>query len=81
MAKDRFKTRASYDTNFKYGGLEYTPSTKRTVTSKQVSIMKQLYYSSKLNNWEKNFVKNCMKLDSLSDKQKTLLNKLYLNGN
>ncbi len=80
MAKDRFKTRASYDTNFKYSGLEYNPTKTKVITGTQVDTMRQMYQSDKLNSWEKKFVKNCMKYDSLSQKQKDLLNKLYKNA-
>jgi len=80
MAKDRFKTRASYDSSFKYSGLEYNRSQTKVITGAQVEAMKQMYQSDRLNSWEKNFVSNCMKYDSLSQKQKNLLNKLYKNA-
>lgn len=80
MAKDRFNTRASYDNTFKYSGLEYNRSQTKVITGTQVDAMRRMYQSDKLNSWEKNFVKNCMKYDSLSQKQKDLLNKLYINA-
>jgi len=80
MAKDRFNTRASYDSGFKYSGLEYNRSETKVITGTQVDTMRQMYQSDKLNSWEKDFVRNCMKYDSLSQKQKNLLNKLYKNA-
>ena len=77
MAKDRFKTRASYDSTFKYGQYEYNKPSKREVTSEQVAVMKEIYLSDRINNWEKGFIKDCLTYRSLSPKQKSIINGIY----
>lgn len=79
MAKDRFKTRASYDTTFKYG--EYiTPihSTKRTITEKQIKILGELYKKPNISDWDKDFIKSVLKFNTLSKKQRDILNTIYI---
>jgi len=78
MAKDRFKTRSSYDSEFKYGLQEQSYKSKRTTTGTQTDLMKSMIKSDKLNVWEKGFVKNCLRYNNLTDKQKLHLNKIYL---
>ena len=76
--KDRFKNRYSYDTKLKYGEYEPSQKSERLITSTQTEIMKKMYQSDKLNVWEKGFVKNCLRFNTLSEKQKLTLNKLFL---
>jgi len=78
MAKDRFKTRASWDKEFKYGITPYSFKDRRTVTSQQTNFMRDLYYSDKLNSWEKNFVKSLLGFKHLTKKQKETLKKIYI---
>jgi hypothetical protein len=78
MSKDRFKTRASYDTNFKYGVQEIKgEGKKRNINEKQVEFLKKLYKSKLLSSWEKNFIKSILTFDNLSDKQITIIKKIY----
>ena len=73
MAKNRFNTRASWDTNFRYSGQLGPSSPSSNIrtprVSKIVNIAKKDYFH-KMNDWEKGFISN---LDStnftLSDKQ------------
>ena len=59
MAKDRFITRASWDTDFKYGIVEVKGvGKKRNVTEEQVRLMKDLYSISTLTTWERDFIKS-----------------------
>tara|TARA_R110002153_G_scaffold264543_1_gene426501 strand:+ start:1382 stop:1645 length:264 start_codon:yes stop_codon:yes gene_type:complete len=79
MGKDRFNTRASYDSTFKYGEyLAPMTSTKRQVSSKQIEIIKEMRKSKKLNNWEKQFLKDVSLLPSFSTKVKDKLNLIYV---
>jgi len=78
MAKDRFKTRGSYDNEFKYGLQEQSYKSKRTTTGTQTDLMKSMLKSDRLSVWEKGFIKNCLRYNTLSDKQKLHLNKIYL---
>jgi len=77
MAKDRFKTRRSWDSKFKYGSLYEKPLPKRTITEQQTNIMNDMLQSGKLSEWEFDFVRNCKKFYTLSQKQKDILNKIY----
>lgn len=76
--KDRFKNRYSYDNKLKYG--EYIPSVKseRKLSYTQTELLKQMYKSERLNVWEKGFIKNCLMFDTLSEKQRLILNSLFL---
>ena len=79
MAKDRFKTRASYDTDFKYGIEEIKgEGKKRTVTEKQVQFLKSLYKIQTLNNWEKDFIKSILRFDVLTPKQIEIIKKIHI---
>jgi len=77
MPKDRFKTRASYDAEFKFGVTEFNYKSNITLTEKQVSIMKQMYRSDVITDWERAFLKSVSSRRHLSDKQKKTLNKIY----
>ena len=77
MPKDRFKTRASYDAEFKFGVTEFNYKSNITVTEKQISIMKQMYRSDVITDWERAFLKSVSLRRHLSDKQKKTLNKIY----
>lgn len=77
MAKDRFNTRNSYDPKFKFNEYVKPVKTERMVSSKQIEIMKQMYISPRLSVWEKGFIKNCLRYNTLSDKQKFTLNSLF----
>ena len=79
MPKDRYKTRASWDTTFKYG--EYSPPlhfTKRTITFKQIELIKKMIKCNNINLWEKNFLIGVSKKANLSPKEKNKLNLIYL---
>lgn len=78
MAKDRFKTRSSYDSRFKYGVQLKSNKSERKITYTQTELLKKMYQSEKLNVWEKGFIKNCLRYDTLSEKQKLVLNNLFL---
>ena len=75
--KDRFNNRYSYDNKLKYG--EYEPSIKsqRTINHSQTELLKKMYKSERLNKWEKGFIKNCLKYDTFSDKQRLVLNDIF----
>jgi len=77
MAKNRFNTRESYDPTYKFNTYIKPVSKERNVSSKQVTLMKEMYRRETLNNWEKQFIKSCLKLDILSERQKQILNKIY----
>ncbi len=62
MAKNRFNTRASWDDSFKHSGqlMPKSPATKKAHLSPTQlnSLAKlQLEYSSKMNDWERGFIK------------------------
>ena len=76
MPRDRFKTRASYDNTYKFGVYEKPVSKERNITSEQVTLMKRMYKGETVSNWEKQFISTCVKRNTLSDKQKQLLNKI-----
>ena len=79
MPKDRFKTRASYDTTFKYGITEVKGVGKnRTVTEAQIKLMKDLYNLNNLTQWERDFIKSLMRFDNLSQKQLHTLKNIYI---
>ena len=78
MPKDRFKRRIDYDKEFKYGIQEDSVKTDRSVTYKQVELIKRMYKSEKLNQWEKQFLKSCLKQHNYSDKQKLILNNIFV---
>lgn len=79
MAKNRFNTRASYDTDFKYGITEVKGVGKnRSITEEQVRFMKDLYKLSNLTQWEKDFIKSLIKFDNLSQKQLDTLKNIYI---
>ena len=77
MPRDRFKTRASYDADFKFGVTEFNFKSDITVTEKQVSIMKKMYRSNLITDWERDFLKSVSSQRHLSDKQKMTLNRIY----
>lgn len=52
MAKDRFKNRRSYDTEYKVGGYYQKPMAKRTITEEQTNIMNDMLRSGNLTEWE-----------------------------
>lgn len=76
--KDRFNNRYSYDTKLKYGEYEPPNKSERKITYTQTELLKKMYKSDKLNVWEKGFIKNCLRYDTLSEKQKLVLNRLFL---
>jgi len=76
MAKDRFKTRASYDNSFKYGISDSNIKPVRTITCEQVDFIKLLYKNPKLSNWEKSFLKSVVKQNSISDKQVEVIKRI-----
>jgi hypothetical protein len=78
MAKDRFNNKNSYDYEHRYGVYEPSLKSKRSTTYTQTKLLKEMYRSEKLNVWEKGFVKRCLTFYILSDKQKTVLNQLFL---
>jgi len=78
MAKDRFKRRIDYDKEFKYGVHINPVKTDRSVTHKQVELIKKMCKSEKLNQWEKLFLKSCLKQHNYSDKQKLILNNIFV---
>ena len=79
MSKDRFSNRRiNYDYSYRFGDYEPSNKSERTITSTQTELMKKMYKSDKLNVWEKGFIKNCLRYDNLSDKQKLALNKIFL---
>ena len=78
MAKDRFKTRDSYDPTYKFNTYEKTVSTERSITSKQVTLMKEMYKRETISNWDRQFIKGCLKSNNLSDRQKKILRGIYL---
>ena len=80
MAKDRFNTRDSYDPKYKFNTYINPVSTERSVTSKQVTLMKEMYRRETISKWEKQFIKGCLKLNKLSDRQKKILRSIYLKG-
>ena len=51
---------------------------RKTVTGKQGLIMEQLLYTKPVTEWEKKFLRVCLKSNHLSYKQKTTLNNLYV---
>jgi len=78
MAKDRFKRRIDYDKEFRFGIQEDSVKTERTVTYKQVELIKKMYKSDKITKWEKQFLKSCLKQHNYSDKQKLILNNIFV---
>lgn len=81
MPKDRFKTRASYDTKFKYGVSERNQGKNRSITEEQIRFMKDLYSLSNLTQWERDFIKSLMRFDNLSQKQLDTLKNIYIKYN
>lgn len=77
MAKDRFKNRRSYDTEYKVGGYYQKPLARRTITEEQTNIMNDMLRSGNLTEWEFDFVSNCKRFFTLSQKQKDTLNSIY----
>ena len=87
MAKDRFNTRASWDSSFKYSGQlmpkesNVSNPPKEKMSSKTRSNISRFYQSSvdKMNDWEAGFVKSIVdKGFVLSPKQKETFKKIYL---
>ena len=78
MAKDRFNNRNTYDYEHKFGIYEPNQKSDRKITYTQTELLKQMYKSERLNVWEKGFIKNCLRYDKLSEKQKLVLNRLFL---
>lgn len=81
MPKDRFNTRASYDTNFKYGITESTQGKNRSITEEQIKFMKDLYNLTNLTQWERDFIKSLLRFDNLSQKQLDTLKNIYIKRN
>ena len=77
MPKDRFHTRASYDSNFKYGVSELSNQSFRTITFKQTEFLKKLYGNKYLSPWEKNFIKDILSKNSLSEKQINIIKNIH----
>jgi len=78
MAKDRFNNRNTYDYEHKFGIYEPNQKSDRKITYTQTELLKQMYKSERLNVWEKGFIKNCLRYDILSEKQRLVLNRLFL---
>jgi len=78
MAKDRFNNRNTYDYEHKFGIYEPNQKSDRKITYTQTELLKQMYKSERLNVWEKKFIKNCLRYDILSEKQRLVLNRLFL---
>jgi len=78
MARDRYNNRSSYDSTFKYGSSDSNKGTFRTVTSKQSDLIKKMYMSNKISDWDRDFLKSISASHNFSDKQKKMLNKIYL---
>lgn len=79
MAKDRFNNRRiNYDYGYRFGDYEPSNKSERTITNTQTELMKKMYNSDRLTTWEKGFIKNCLRYDTLSEKQKLVLNNLFL---
>lgn len=62
MPKDRFNTRASWDTSFKYSGqlMPKSKSSSKYRTKQQQDFVDAIssIWNSKMNDWESNFVTN-----------------------
>jgi len=78
MAKDRFNNRNTYDYEHKFGIYEPNQKSDRKITYTQTELLKQMYKSERLNVWEKGFIKNCIRYNILSEKQRLVLNRLFL---
>ena len=81
MAKNRFNTRASWDTEFKYGISESSQGKNRSITEEQIRFMKDLYSLSNLTQWERDFIKSLLRFDNLSQKQLDTLKNIYIKRN
>ena len=90
MPKDRFNTRASWDTSFKYSG-QLMPKAPNVSTPKKemmsvgtLTNLTSFYkdYNGKMNDWEKDFVNNIInKGFKVSPKQKKILKKIFIKVN
>lgn len=79
MAKNRFNTRASWDTSFKYSGQlmpkesKSSPSTDKYKSKREIELLDAvdtMFYKG-MNDWEKGFISNLKQSPwKLSDKQK-----------
>lgn len=49
----------------------------RSVTGKQQVLIERMLKLDSLNNWQKDFLGNCIKLKHFSFKQKSVLNNIY----
>jgi hypothetical protein len=84
MAKNRFNTRASWDTNFKYSG-QLSPSSlspkKQPLSSDQLNRLSEFkaQFNDKMNDWERDFIKNIIVNGvKTSPKQKEILKKIFI---
>lgn len=78
MAKDRFSNRKiNYDYSYRFGNYEPSAKSIRDTSYTQTELIKKMYTSDKINSWEKNFIKNCLRYPTLSQKQKDTLNTIY----
>lgn len=82
MAKDRFKTRRSYDNNFKQSGQlgsqNYKPK-KQKLSEKHLNalLVIQGNFKDKMNDWEAGFMKSIIKVGfRLTIKQQEILKKI-----
>lgn len=87
MAKDRFNTRASWDSSFKYSGQMMPKAPKVSIPKKEMmsaSTLSKLtaFYkdsNSRMNDWERDFVNTIInKGFEISPKQKKILKKIFI---
>ena len=81
MAKDRFKTRASWDPSFKYTGqtLTISPPKRELLSGEQRHIISEMLQNKKyLNDWETKFLRDILiKNFKLSIKQKNKVRDIF----
>ena len=85
MAKDRFSNqkRSNYDKEFRYGYNEYSAKVKKNkvFTKEQKMLVDKLLKSFSISEWDKSFLLNLSNSNTYSEKQKLVLNKIYIKVN
>lgn len=87
MAKNRFNTRASWDSSFKYSGQimpKYSAPKKQPMTPHQLNKLSEFKakFNNKMNDWERNFIKSIIVNGvKASPKQKEILKKIFIKVN
>lgn len=83
MAKDRFKTRASWDTNFKYSGQvmsNYSAPKKEPLSTHQQRVLTEMIRNKEyINDWEVKFLRDILTRNfKLSERQKSKVRDIFV---